>query len=607
MRERGLFGGSRLLRSTCGLALAAAGISAPLHGALAQGASDVAPPTREELTRPQRGLDQRRQMTLTVDGQMQRPPCALDDPQYDDLRFTLNSVSYVGAEAAADVALAQAHQGYTGQELPIRALCDIRDRAAALLDEAGYLAAVDIPAQNLRGGDVEIRVVLGRLVALRARGQTSGGEQQLRAYLGKLVGQPVFNTNDAERYLLLANDIPGMDIRLSLRPAEGGEPGDLVGEIGVRRQEALVDLTVQNYGSRALGRYGGLLRGEYYGLTGMGDRTSIAAFTTLDFEEQHTLQLAHDMLVGSEGLQLGGQLTFGWTEPDAVPGFDVESETFFATLDATYPVLRKQTASIWATGGIDIVNQDVELNGFDLTRDRVRTAFARGNFIFMDEDSIARRGGYSPFEPRFLLSGAVEVRQGLDILSATDDCRPDLLACTTGGATPPSRIEQDPTPLALRGQVAAEFRPIPLLTIAYDMRAQVSGDPLPAFEEFSGGNYTIGRGFDPGAIIGDSGLGLGLELRYGSLRPTSAEAFAFQPYAFVDHAIAWNEDPSTQPFNPDRLTSVGGGVRFVRGLALQGDVNVAIPVQRTDSQAELGDVRILFNLTARLIPWSWSQ
>lgn len=571
--------------------------------AAAQQAGGVAPPTRNELTPPALRGENGERATLTVDGQMERRACALDAPGYADITVRLDTVTYTGAERAPDVALAQAHEGYLGRDLPIRALCDIRDRAAALLAAAGYLAAVEIPAQNLGGGTAEMRVVLGRMVAIRARGDTGGAEQLLAGYLGKLVGQDVFNVKAAERYLLLANDLPGTEVRLSLRPVAGGQPGDLVGEVAVLRRAVLADLTIQNLGSRALGRFSGLARAELYGLTGNGDRTTIALFATPEFSEQLTVQLGHEMRLGSEGLTLGGQLTLGWTAPDTLPGFDVESETVLASLYASYPLVRTQQASLWAASGIDIIDQDVTVNTLDLTRDRVRTAFVRASFETMDERSIARRGGYSPYEPQLRTFGEVELRKGLDIFGAARDCRGAIAACTTGGAVPPSRIEQNPQPFFIRARMTGEYRPDPLLTLAFDLRGQASGDPLPAFEEFAGGNFAIGRGYDPAAVIGDSGIGTGLELRYGSLRPQTADDLALQPYVFTDMARTWNEDPSLAGIGSDSLVSVGGGLRFVRGSFLLGDFALAVPLRRTNSQASLGDVRFLFTLTARHAPW----
>ncbi|MDE1467286.1 ShlB/FhaC/HecB family hemolysin secretion/activation protein [Aurantiacibacter sp. D1-12] len=565
-------------------------------------AQDTGAPNRGELAPPQAQPDERQGVTLTVDGQMERRVCALDNPEYADLTVTLTGVDYTGAERAADVALEEAHRGYLNRELPIRALCDIRDRAAALLEDAGYLAAVEIPAQSLGDGRAEMGVVLGRLIAVRARGDTQGAEQLISGYLEQLVGQDVFRVSEAERSLLLANDVPGMEVRLSLRPAENGVPGDLIGEVAVIRQWGAIDANVQNWGSKALGRFGGLMRAEFYNVTGLGDRTAISAFSTLEFEEQQTLQISHDMRLGSDGLVLSGQVTLGWTNPDALPGFDIESETVFASLEASYPFLRTQTDSLWGAVGFDLVDQDVTINGNPFTRDRVRAAFLRGNYVHVDGDSVARRGGYSPFEPKFRFAATGELRQGLGILGASDDCRANPAACLINGGIAPARIGQDPTPFYGRASLGAEYRPIPLLTVAFDLEGQLSGSPLPAFEEYGAGNYGIGRGYDPSSILGDSGVGTSLELRYGTLVPSSAESLVWQPYVFTD--LAWTDNEDAGLFDPtDELWSAGAGIRFVRGANVQGDVSVAVPLRRLDSTGERPGFRILFSITARLLPW----
>ena len=178
-----------------------------------------------------------------------------------------------------------------------------------------------------------------------------------------------------------------------------------------------------------------------------------------------------------------------------------------------------------------------------------------------------------------------------------------MLSCLAGGAVPPSRIEADPTPFLIRFDLGAEFRPTPLWTLAVNSNAQVSTSPLPAFEEFSAGSFSIGRGYDPGAVLGDSGVSGAFELRYGSLVPTQIDGVALQPYAFTDIAYAWNEDPSRRALNPDRLWSAGGGLRAAWGSNMQGDFMIAVPLERPDLAATRGDVRFMFSLTARLFPW----
>lgn len=589
--------------AAAGAALLAAGIPV---AALAQ-TSPVAPPTRDELVPPQPRMEQPSDITLTIDGGMARTPCALDDPDLADIRVTLTRVSFVGAQAAAGADLLPAYTPYLGRELPISVLCDIRVRANAILTDAGYLAAVEIPEQRLEGGAAEFRVILGRLTALRVRGDAGPSERVVAAYLGKLAGREVFNTHDAERYLLLADDIPGLDVRLALRPAVGGQPGDLIGEVAVLRRRAALDLNIQNYGSRAIGRFGGLLRAELYDLTGMGDRTSISAYSSHDFDEQQTLQIGHDFLAGADGLRLGGQLTLGWTNPSVgIPGFDIKSNTVFGSLYANYPLVRTQARSVFGSFGLDIVNQNVNANTVALSRDRVRTAWARVEMVETDTDSIARRNGYSPFEPRARASASVEVRQGLGIMGANVDCRSVPANCIAANQLP-TRIEQDPSPLLARAELHGEYRPLPVITLAVDLEGQYTSDPLPAFEELTGGNYSVGRGYDPAAVTGDKGIAATIELRFGSLVPESLDSVSLQPYLFIDSARVWDRDPSQRAANPDGLMSVGSGLRFTYARGVQGDLTLAVPLKRTDSQRlngeERNDVRLLFSLTSRLLPW----
>ena len=588
----------RLLCTAAALALAAGAVPAA-----AQQQIGVSPPTRSDLAPPELRREER-PVTLTVDGDFERPACALDRPDFAAIRFTVKGAKFDGLERVPGLSLEDTYAGYVGRELPVSVLCDIRAEANAVLRRQGYLATVEIPEQSLADGTPDFKVVFGRLTSVRVRGDAGPSAGLVARYLEKLTTQDVFNTNAAERYLLLADDIPGLNVRLSLRPAAGGAPGDLVGEIAVLRENGALDVNIQNYGSQALGRFGGVLRGEIYGLTGLGDRTTVSAFSTLDFVEQQTFQIGHEFRLGSEGLRLGAQFTWSMANPSlALPGFSVDSETVFASVFAGYPLIRSRAHSLSVEGGLDLVDQDVTINTVPLTRDRARMAYLRFDGAITDRASIRNTGGYSLYEPRLRLRYGFEARQGLDVLSSSPDCRPNLLACVIGGNAPPSRIEADPTPLLARIKGGVEYRPDPKITFSLDTTGQITGDPLPAFEELAAGNFTTGRGYDPGAVLGDSGILNSLELRFGSTIPAAAKAVAFQPYVFSDLAFVWNEDPSRRATNPDRLWSAGAGLRAAWGGGVQADLALAVPLERPDLAPRRGDVRILFTLTSRLLPW----
>lgn len=555
-------------------------------------------PTRAEVERPSPERADPPRAPLEIASDAVRTPCALDRPEYESIRFTLSEATFNGLRGASPESLRPAYASFVGQSLPVATICQIRDRAAAILNDAGYVVAIEVPEQRISEGRIEFQVVMARLVSMRVRGNAGRAERLIASYLKRLTQREVFNRYDAERYLLLAGDLPGYTVRLALASA-GQARGEVIGEVTVKRIPALVDLTVQNYGSRELGRWGGLLRAQFFGLTGLGDRTSLAFFTTPDLEEQQTLQVAHDFRIGGEGLTFGGQATLAWARPDlGNPAIDIRSRTVFATFEASYPFIRRQDHSLRGSLGIDYIDQDVDFANIPLNRDRLRVAFLR---LSGDAYGLASDPRYSPAEPFWRLGATVEARRGLDIFGASTPCGPALMACSGPGTIPPTRLEGDPTASVLRGTIDAELRPAPAMTIAAAMRAQYSASPLLSFEEFSAGNYAVGRGYDPGAILGDRGLGLRAELRLGSAIPRAADHLAVEPFAFVDQAWAWNEE---RLFLVPRqeLTSVGAGVRLGYGDRLRLEFIVAAPLDRTVFQTGR-PIRALLSITTRLWPW----
>jgi len=596
--ERGAARRARRRALRAGLAVGCAWLAAA--AAAAQAPPQPVAPTREEVAPPPTERLEPPTARLTVEGGVERAPCALDRPEYQDISFTLADAVFDDLRGLSAAELRPAFAGLVGREHPIAVVCEIRDRAAAILREAGYIAAVEVPEQRIENGIVRFRVVMAKLVALRVRGRGGRSERAIVSYLQQLTGREVFNRFEAERYLLLAGDLPGYEIRLALRSA-GRARGEVIGEVTVAHRAAQLDLTVQNLGSRSIGRWGALLRGQVYGLTGLGDRTSLALFSTADTAEQQTLQLAHDFRLGGEGLAIGGQLTYAKASPDlALPGTDIDSRTLFATVEASYPFLRRQARTLRGGLGLDIIDQDIDLNGLALNRDRLRVAFIRLDFEAIG--LAARNPLYTLAEPVWRLGASAELRQGLGLLGASKGCGPLLAACFAPGAVPPTRFEGDATATVLRGGLHGEYRPLPKVTVALGLRGQYSGDPLLSFEEYSAGNYSVGRGYDPGTLLGDSGVGLQAELRFGSAYPTAPTAFAFEPYVFFDQAWVWNED-RLFALPRQELSSVGAGLRAGYGDRVRLDVLVAEPLDRAGPAARRGATRLLVSLTIRLWPW----
>ena len=576
----------------CSAGLAALSVS---FAAQAQIAPSV--PTREEIQRPTLPpASPPGEQVVTADDGIERAPCPLANPEFANVRVTVRNVRFSEVEGIDTSILDASWQDKVGQDQPVSVVCDIRDRAATMLRAKGYLAAVRVPPQTISDGVVKLDILSARLTRVEVRGDAGANEGLLQRYLSRLDDQPVFNIVDAERYLLLARDIPGMDARLTLRP--GAVPGEVVGEVTVTRTPILIDGSTQNYGSRDVGRWGSINRARFTGLTGMGDMTTVSFYSTPDFDEQKVLQLAHEFRVGGEGLRFGASYTYAWTRPD-ITGFNIKSNTQIVSLFASYPLVLTQARRITFGGGLDIIDQDIKLGSTPLNRDRIRVFNLRADGIWIDPASVAGKRGYSPSEPQWSLGASVEARQGVNFLGASNDCGPGGAACFLPGAVPLTRIEAKPDAFLVRANAQAEWRPTKLFTLSLAPRAQWASDPLVAYEEFSGGNFTVGRGFDPGTIIGDKGVAVSAEARYGSFVPANRKAFAFQPFAFFDAAWVWNTDSAFNGLNPQKLYSAGGGMRVAWGDRARLDVALAVPLNRGGFLTERPDPRLLISFTSQ--------
>lgn len=573
----------------CAARFAAAGLAFAAQQACGQSVNaqaGVAAPTRDDIkgvTRQQTPPPSR----LSVNGGIERSPCPLADPQYADIKVNITEVAFGGLKETSAEDLAAVWQPYAGTQQPISVLCEIRDAAGTELRKRGYLAAVQVPTQKIENGQVRMEVLYARIASVRARGETQGAERKLEQYLGALTKDEVFNINRAERYLLLARDLPGYNVQLTLRPAGTG-PGDLIGEVTVLRQPYAVDLTIQNLASEATGRFGGQLRAQAFGLTGLGDVTSLSYYATQDFNEQHIVQGSHEFRPGKNGLIVGGQLTYAWTKPDVAglpAGRSITARTLFASLYARYPLQRAQARNVWLSGGLDLINQDVDLIG-PLTRDKVRVAWARFDF-----DSIDISGP----RPAWRYSSSLELRQGLAILDATNGC----VGAACAAIVPTSRFDGSSSATVVRWQSEYE-RSFGNVSFLLAPRAQYAFKPLLSFEEFSAGNFTIGRGYDPGELIGDNAVAGTAELRGPRLALSREKELRIQPFVYFDAAWVWNKGLA----GSQRLTSVGGGVRADMGARFRLEATLAVPLEKVGLQTRKSDPRFLVTLTTRLLPWS---
>lgn len=507
-------------------------------------------------------------------------PCPLET---SDVEVTLNSVTFRGSTAVSEAELRAAYAEFLGKPQKVSVICRIRDQASRIIFDNGVLARVEIPEQRISGGSLVLEVIEAHVVNVRVRGDVGPVQEAIERYAEKLRGMKPFDMDKAQRYLLLASDTPGVRVRAAIRPSTVAERGAVDIDLTVTREDPTLFANATNTGSKSAGRWGGLLRGEVAGYTAYGESTALTAFHTLGSNEQWLVQIAESARFGSEGFQARGSFTYGESRPGAeLEPLDLKSRSIVANLEAAYPLLRSRNQNLNVAGGLDFIDQRTKdpTQIFVNSHDELRVLYGR-----FDGDYRTEVGGRP-----VLLNGGLSLRKGLDILGASDADDPQL---TRAGAKPDAWL--------VRAQGGLDIAITDKLTGSVRGQAQYTDQKLLPFEQFALGGLTVGRGYDPAAVLGDKGVSGAFELRYGPIPVHPKVQIA--PYAFFDTGYVENNKVDvTSGVEKDRsLSSIGAGMIFRVFNRANLEVTYAHPLDATRPGGPRRGDRVLVQLTASLL------
>ena len=280
-----------------------------------------------------------------------RPDEALDDVQTIPVSaFRLSGELPPGVPADELQALLA---GEAGRSHTLKSLAGVTQRLTRHLRERGYLLAFAyLPAQEIKNGEVAIAVVPGRYGQVRVTGNAGGQRDDLVPGLfADLHPGEAIKASALERALLLANDVPGLQVNASLAPgAQTGEADLNVTTAQKDRINAVV--YADNWGNRYTGQGRGGAQVSINGIFGTGDNLVLGGLSSFDGLKNY--DLGYGTLIGHSGLKL----SLRHSKTSYVLGEE------FADMDATgtaktnsaelvYPLIRSRETNLNASVGYE--------------------------------------------------------------------------------------------------------------------------------------------------------------------------------------------------------------------------------------------------------------
>lgn len=525
-------------------------------------------------TRPQQGLEDlpvpqsvpERIIPLTREGV---PP-----EMAAELTFTFQQMRIDGATALSSDELMVNWPHQPGDVVAMQDVFQFASAITRAYAEAGYGISFGIvPEQEIRDGVVTVRVVEGFIVDVRFqddedvifKGSTIR-ERANRIASSVLASKPL-RTADLERYILLVDDLPGIEVAATLVAAPDTF-GASVLQIDLRRQFVEVQASYNNFLPETLDRHaiGGSV--QVNGVLTGAERIRIGGLRSVTSDAYLSVSGDVSAIVNSDGLRVGASASYSESDPtdSLLTTLEYSGRNTFASVYASYPVIRARSENLTVGVSASLSNSESDILSTSLTEDHLRTLEASATYDFVD---AARGINYVRFG----------VERGLDVLNATGNSRANgSLEYTTLAL----QAQTDrPIISALDGTIAARLA----------MRGQtvVGGDGVFSAAECGYGGRQFGRGFESSIMLAEHCVFGSAELRW----QRSLNFADVGIYGFVDGGLTRQKGTLESGDVRQRTAgSAGGGLRIGLREGFFGTAELAVPIKDPTDVSDVDDLRV---------------
>jgi hemolysin activation/secretion protein len=544
-------------------------------GATSPGAQGVVPPSTSDPARLRERMELPAGPTVPV-----RLPEFRATPQEPlptavrALRVRLSAIEVEGSTVYTRAQWQAQTQGYVGREVSGEEIFALAQVLTARYRNDGYfLSVVLVPPQSLTDGVLTLRVLEGHIASVRIE-----GDPRQRATLqeigAKIRASRPLSAEVLERYLLIANDFPGLRLRSVLSPSETAGAADLTLIASVTEVEGFV--SHDNYGSRYLGPNQGTLGLTANQVLGVNDQWRLIGAGTGNAEMAYG-QLSYGQTLNAEGLTLTVAVSRARTRPgDSLRAFEVRGYSDAWTLTLGSPWLRTRNQSLLGRISYDHMDIRSDILGARVSEDHIRALRAGLGWRLLD-----------------VLDGqnTLDVDYSKGLGGTRED---DVLKSRAGADGQFSKFTFD----YMRNQA---------LGGPWSLGLGLAGQwtphkPLLSSEQFALGGRRYGRAYEAAELVGDRGWALRAEPRH--INPAQGYWLrSWQLFGFYDVGqVARMGVQSAGTPSSQSLASAGVGTRLFLVGAATAQFEAAWPLTKpVASQPHDGKaVRLLASL---LIPF----
>ncbi len=470
----------------------------------------------------------------------------------------VSSVAVDGVTAFPQAAFDPDLAGLVGPSVPLPRIDAARQAILKEYRSSGYVLTT-VSAKLDASGQLRFIVTEGRIASVKLDGDIGPAGTQVLRFLHRLTEKQPIDAATLERYLLLAQDVPGVSLRAVLQPS-ADEPGalNLIAQVSRRKISG-----VASFDNRAFDQTGpieaiGVL--DFNSFSEFGERTELSYYHTFP-NSQNFGQVSEEVFLGGSGLRLRVYAGTGIAVPSGGGNSGLSVLDYHGTTNVlggvlTYPIIRSRQQTLNVYVSLDALESEVRTDtGGGLSRasfDSLRVVRLGEDYALSDLWMGANRAAVNAV--------SVRLSQGLHGLGAQpNDVGGSRLAPRTNEKTNFTKINFEIS------RTQTLFTPWEGASVALMglLAGQWTNDVLPPAEEFYLGGSRFTRGYYAGQVPGDKALAATAELQLNTSTDMSmwglSADISTQFYLFYDWGETWQNQASDLPAH---VASAGGGVRL---------------------------------------------
>ena len=432
--------------------------------------------------------------------------------------------------------------GPADRELTLAQVQERANRLTRLYGEHGYVVArALVPAQDVRDGIVEIRVLEGLYGRIDVRNATDISERRIRELLDDVKEGAIIHGPALEKRILLLADLAGILPKATLEPGESTGLSDLVLEIGAGKAREY-SFSADNAGNRFTGKNRLSIGFAWNSPAEIGDRLTASAVTS--GKGLLSMRLAYDLPVGSSGLRAGPYISrTTYLLGESFSALDAHGTADAIGVSLVFPLIRSSALNVRATAAGES-RRLVDIVGATDSDSHKRANVVQVGIGGDVRDSFLE-GALTGFQGT-LTSGRLKLETAA--VAAIDAAGPETQGSYAKFVVNVYRLQG----------LSADWR------LSANYTGQWASKNLDSSEKFSIGGLPGVRAYPRGEEAGDDVQLLQLELRHqgGALGPGQ-----FSPFGFVDAA-------RSKIFHSNFGAATGRNVRELAGYGFGAEWSV---------------------------------